>query len=71
MKKGYLTALEMLSYPVVLTVIGCIIFSIDSECVSQFTYQVLIKGMISIVSIGWLLWLGTAIVEIKERLGGR
>lgn len=71
MDNGYKTALDMLRYPVILTAIGCLMFLIGREGISEFTIQVLTKGMISIVAIGWLLWLGVAIVEIKERLGGR
>lgn len=71
MGKGYKTSLEMLRYPIILTAIGCLMFAINNEGISEFTTQVLTKGMISIVSIGWLLWLGVAIAEIKERLGGR
>jgi hypothetical protein len=60
----------MLRYPILLTAIGSVMFSIGGEDTSQII-QVITKVMIGIVSIGWVLWLGTAVVEIKERLGGR
>jgi hypothetical protein len=60
----------MLRYPILLTAIGSVMFSIGGEDTSQII-QVITKAMIGIVSIGWVLWLGTAVVEIKERLGGR
>jgi len=70
MERRYKTALEMLHYPVLITAISSVMFSIGGKDTSQLI-QVVTKGMIGVVSIGWLLWLGTAIVEIKERLGGR
>lgn len=68
--RGCNTSLEMLRYPILLTAIGSVMFSIGGEDTSQII-QVITKVMIGIVSIGWVLWLGTAVVEIKERLGGR